>query len=101
MVRENPGDYYESKIQLRPYNQNVLDFVRGKINERSNISIVKESKLKTGIDLYLNSNKFALILGKMLKKSFKGDVKISRKLFGRSRSTSKALWRVTVCFRLK
>ncbi len=100
MARENPGEYYESKLQLRPYNEKVLYFLKKKIEERNDVSIAKETILKTGVDLYLSSNKFALILGKQLKKYFKGEVKISRKLFSMSKITSKQLWRVTVCFRL-
>ena len=101
MVRDYPKEYYESKLQLRPYDKKVLDYVKKKIEKRKDVFISKEIKLKTGIDLYLSSNKFALILGKQLKKSFKGEVKISRKLFSVSKTTSKKIYRVTVCFRLK
>ena len=101
MVRNLPREYYESKLQLRPYNEEVLDYVKKRIKNRNDVSIAKEIKVKTGVDLFLTSNKFALILGKQLKKSFKGEVKTSRKLFSMSKITSKQLWRVTVCFRLK
>ena len=94
-------DYYEAIIQLRPYKKEVLDFVRNKIAKRKNVFISKETELKTGIDLYISSQKFARALGKKLKKSFKGELKTTRKLFSRNRQTSKDIYRVTVCFRLK
>jgi len=101
MVRNLPREYYESKLQIRPYNQEVIDYVKKRVKERNDVSIAKETKLKTGIDIHLTSNKFALILGKKLKKAFKGEVKTSKKLFSVSRMTSKKLYRITVCFRLK
>lgn len=101
MVKNHPKEYYESILQLRPYDKKILNYVKKRVEKRKDVFISKEVKLKKGIDLYLTSNKFALILGKKLKKAFKGEVKISRKLFSRNKLTSKRLWRVTVCFRLK
>ena len=47
----------------------------------------------------ISSNKFARALGKKMKKSFKGVLKESKKLFGRDKMKSRDLYRVTVCFR--
>lgn len=94
-------EYFESILQLRPFDEKVFDFVLKRINERNDVFISKEVKLKTGVDLYLSSNKVAVIIGRMLKKSFKGTIKISKKLYGQSRQSSKLLYRVTVCFRLR
>lgn len=91
--------YFEAKLQLRPFNKEVFNYVIKQI-KKNNVLIAKEVKLKYGIDLYLTSNRFALALGKKLKKAFKGTLKISRTLYSRDRQTSKTLYRVTVLFRL-
>lgn len=92
--------YFEAIIQLRPYNTEVLNFVKKKIEKRENVEISKEVKLKTGIDLYLTSQRFARALGKKLKKTFKGKLVLTRKLHTISKKTGKPLYRVTVLFRL-
>ena len=93
--------YYESILQIRPYTKEVLDFVKKQIDKKENVFISKEINLKTGVDLYLTSNKFAINLGKLLKKRFKGTLKISKSLYSRDKQTSKLLYRITVCFRLQ
>jgi len=100
-MKQQNNQYFVSIVQLRPFNQEVLDYVKKKIQEDGNIFISKEVELKTGIDLYLNSNRFAIALGKMLKKRFKGTVTLSRSLYSRDKQTMKLLYRVTVCFRLQ
>lgn len=91
--------YYEAILQLRPAKKELIDFVKKKIEEREDVFISKTVELKTGIDFYLNSWRFAVSLGKMLKKSFGGNTKLSRTLFTQSRQTSKKVYRVTVLFR--
>ncbi|MBI2663525.1 hypothetical protein HYX15_03270 [Candidatus Woesearchaeota archaeon] len=91
---------YQAIIQIRPKNMEVYDFVINLIRERKNCFINKEEELKTGIDIYINDKTFAVAVGKKLKSRFGGTVKLSRKLHSRDRQTSKALYRVTVCFRL-
>lgn len=93
--------YYEAILQIRPKNKGVLDFVKELIDKRNDTFISKEKENKYGYDLYLTSQKFAQIIGRKLKKAFKGELKISRKLYGRSRQTSRIVYRLTVCFRLK
>lgn len=92
---------YEAILQLRPENKKVLDFIKKQISKRKDVSIINEIPLKTGIDLYLNSKRFAISVGRKLKKVFRGDLKISRKLYGLDKQRSKKIYRVTVCFRLK
>ena len=99
MIYSKDG-YFEAKLQLRPYNKEVLDFAKKQIN-KSNSLIAKEIKLKQGVDLYISSRKFAVILAKKLKKVFGGETKVSKTLFGINRLTSKKVYRVTVCFRQK
>lgn len=93
-------EYFQAIIQLRPYDQGLLDFVERRI-EKSDAWISKRIRLKTGVDLYLSSNKVARQIGKVLKKVFKGELKESRKLYSRDKQTSKNIYRVTVCFRLR
>ncbi len=92
--------YYEGILQLRPFNKDVLDYVKKQI-EKSDCLISKEVDLKDGTDLYLTSQRFAISLARKLKRVFKGEVKISRSIHTRSRVTSKDVYRVTVLFRLK
>ena len=96
---KNP-QYFEGILQLRNPNEEAISFIRNQFKKRKNVFIAKEEKLKTGIDLYISSNRFILSLGKKLKESFKGELKTSRKLYGVDRQTGKLRYRVTVLFRL-
>ncbi|MBC8501315.1 MAG: hypothetical protein H8D38_06145 [DPANN group archaeon] len=92
-------EYFESTLQLRPKNKEILDFTAKQIEKNNDVFISKVEEQKDGWDIYLSSNKAALTIGKKLSKSFKGELKTSRRLFGRDRQKSKHLYRVTVCFR--
>lgn len=94
----NVGAYWEVKLQLRPYDKEVIEYVYRHLKKNKK-EIVLEMKLKEGLDIYLADRKFAASLGKRLTKVFKGETKISRKLFTRDRVTSKQVYRVTVLFR--
>ena len=96
----NP-QYFEGILQLRNPNEEVLNFISNQFKRNEKVWIAKQERLKTGIDLYISSNKFLLALGKKLKKSFKGELKTSRKLHTKNRLTSKNVYRVTVLFRLQ
>ena len=96
----NP-QYYEGILQLRNPNEEALNFIRNQFKNNKKAWISKQEKLKTGIDYYISSNSFLMALGKKLKKSFKGDLKISRRLHTQNRLTSKHVYRVTVCFKLE
>ncbi len=91
--------YFQGKIQIRPYNEEVINFMKKMIDKRNDILISKEEKLKTGMDFYITSNKAAKSIGLQLKRRFKGELKITRKLYGMDRLTSKKVWRLTVLFR--
>lgn len=86
---------------MRKPNQETINFIRNQFRNNKKAWIAKEEKLKTGIDYYISSNHFLLALGKKLKKSFKGELKISRRLQTKNRITSKNVYRVTVLFRSK
>ena len=92
-------DYYQGILQLRDINSEVLSFVYNHVKKRGDVAITRTIKLEKGVDLYLTSQKFITILGKKLKDSFGGQLKISSKLHTRSRS-GKDLYRVNALFRL-
>ena len=92
--------YYEGKLQLRNAEQHIIDFVYSLISSREDVRIAKVEKVRNGIDVYISSQKYLQIIGKKLQKQFRGELKISRRLHGRSRSSSRDLYRLTVLFRL-
>jgi len=101
MTIYSKDQYYEAKFQLRPYDEEVLKFIYALI-DKHDVLISKEEKSKAGIDLYLTSKKFMImILQKQLRKHYEGEFKLSRSLFGKDNFTSKLLYRSTLLFRLK
>ena len=102
MKKENKhAGYYEAILQLRPAKREVLDFV-DEMLQRKGITISKIIKLKTGVDIYVSDQKFARsVLGPQLKRRFKGELKITRSLYGQNKLTSRLVYRATVLFRLK
>jgi len=97
---KNP-QYFEGFLQIRNPNEECINFIKNQFKNNKKAWIAKEVKQKNGFDLYISSNSFLLSLGKKLKKSFKGTLKTSRKLFTQNRLTSKQVYRGTVCFRLE
>ena len=96
------AQYYEAILQLRPAQEQLLQFLLEELSKRQDVFISKEVHLKNGVDIYLSSHQFTKSLGQRLKRKYKNsDLKISRTLYSRSRMTSKLLYRVTVLFRLK
>jgi len=93
------SSYYEAILQLRPAKKELLNFIDKRIEERGNVTIAKIEELKTGVDIYLSSWRYALSLGRMLKRSFGGTIKITRSLYSQSKQTGKRIYRVTVLFR--
>jgi len=93
--------YYQAIIQLRPANERLIEYTLNYLKNKEDVTIAKREKLKTGIDLYISSNRVALALGKRLKQVFPGELTLSRELHTRDRQTSRDLYRVTVLFRLQ
>ena len=93
------SNYYQGILQLRDVNEEVLGFVRNQIKKRGDVFITKAVKLPNGFDFYITSQKFIRILGKKLKESFGGELKISAKLHTRNKQ-GKDLYRVNAMFRL-
>ena len=92
-------EYFEAKLQLRPKDQELIDFAKKLIDKNKDILISKEEEYKYGVDFITTSQKQTQNIARQLKRRFKGKITISRKLFKIDRLTSKKVWRVTVCFR--
>ncbi len=97
---KNPS-YFEGILQLRNPNEECINFIRNYFKNNSRAWIAREEFIKTGVDLYISSNKVLLALGKKLKKSFNGELTISRRIHTQNKMTSKDVYRITVLFRLK
>ena len=93
------NDYFEGILQLRNPNNEVISFIKSQIKKRAGVFITKEQKVNNGIDFYITSQKYLQALGKKLKKSFQGELKISSKLHTKNKLTSKNVYRVNVLFR--
>ena len=91
-------DYYQGILQLRDVNDEILNFVFNQIKKRNDVTITKTVKFSNGLDLYITSQKYIRVLGKKLKDSFGGELKISSKLHTRNKQ-GKDLYRVNVLFK--
>ena len=93
------SDYFQGILQLRDINEEILSFVHNQIKKRGDVAVTRTVKLANGLDLYITSQKFIRILGKKLKDSFGGELKISSKLHTTNKQ-GKELHRVNAFFRL-
>ena len=91
-------DYFQGILQLRNVNEEILSFVYNQIKKRGDVAVTRTVKYPNGIDLYVTSQKFIRLLGKKLKDSFGGELKISSKLHTRNKQ-GKDLYRVNVLFK--
>jgi nonsense-mediated mRNA decay protein 3 len=94
------ANYYEGILQLRNPTKEVIRAVRNMVEGNDLIFTAKEARVKGGFDLFLSSQKIMQVIAKNLQKRFGGEIKISKKLYGIDRQTSKNIYRVTVLFRL-
>jgi len=95
------GAYWEGVIQVRPKDKEVISFIRNQVGKRKDVKISRELFFKYGVDIYITSQKVTRDIGRMLKNSFDGELKITKKIYGMDRQKSKSLYRATVLFRLK
>jgi NMD protein affecting ribosome stability and mRNA decay len=93
------ANYFQGVLQLRDVNDEIMAFVRNQMDKRDGVFVTKAVKLTNGFDFYITSQKFIRILGRKLKESFGGELKVSSKLHTRSRQ-GKDLYRINVMFRL-
>lgn len=97
------AEYYEAILQIRPANQEVLEFVYSLVEGRNDVKISKIKELKTGYDVYLTNQRFARgTVAGQLKRKYKGaKILISKALYGQHKMTSRLLYRATILFRLE
>ena len=91
--------FHKAKIQIRPNDRALYDFVIDQIKEQK-INITEQKKLKEGSDIFINNATFAVTLSRKFKKRFKGETKITRSLIGENKNKGKRIYRVTVLLRL-
>jgi len=99
------GGYHEAVLQLRGFDEEKYNeiklFVFEQISKFANdpLARVVDIKLsKHGIDFLIGSNRAAKIIAENLAKIFKGKIKISTKLIGKSRD-GKPKYKFTYCVR--
>ncbi len=90
------SDYFEVTLQLRNMREEILDFVQSELNSR-NMKIAQIEKQRNGVDLYLPSQHFAASLARKLVAKFGGEMQITTRLFGVSK-TGKTLYRAAILY---
>ncbi|MFH1210969.1 MAG: NMD3-related protein [archaeon] len=95
------GAYWEGVIQVRPKDKEVIDFIRAQVKKKGGAKISKELYFKYGADIYITSHKIARDIGRKLKGAFKGDLVVTKKIYGYDNLKSKSIYRATVLFRVK
>jgi len=99
-VKNRHAEYYEAILQLRPATTELIDFIMDNLEQRG-INISKVIEHKTGLDLYLDSQKYARsTLGPLLKRKFNGKLVITKTLYGVDHLTQRQIYRATVLFKL-
>ena len=93
------SDYYQGILQLREVNDEIMGFVNNQIKKRGNVAVTKTVRFSNGVDLYITSQQFIRAVGKKLKESFGGELKVSSKLHTVNKQ-GRELYRVNVLFRL-
>ncbi len=91
---------YEAILQLRGNNDKVEDmqnYVESHLRE--NVRITRIKAVKTGVDIYLNSRRFANSVARALNKAFGGIIRINKKLYSVNHLTSKKVYRTSILFR--
>ncbi|MBN1155998.1 hypothetical protein JXA85_00135 [Candidatus Woesearchaeota archaeon] len=91
------NNYFEGTLQLRNTDEEINSFVQNQI-DKSGKTIAQVKKLKDGYDLYVSSQHFLQNLGKKLRANFGGKLEISKRLYSRSRETSRLVYRITVLY---
>ena len=94
-------NYYEAIIQLRPYDEEIFDYIEAEMKKRKEaVFVTRIEEQKTGIDIYLTSQKFARTLGPKMKKRFRGwELKMTRKIHTRDKQRSRDVYRATILFK--
>ncbi len=99
MKRFFPSGYYEAKLQVRPKDKKLLEFVFREI-KKSDIEIIDKNELKEGYDIYINSANFAVKLGKLFRNEYKIKPKVSKTLTGEDKAAGKRIYKLTVLLKI-
>jgi len=90
--RVNVGEYFEARLQIRPVDKKVLEFVLKRVKP------IRVINYKFGFDIFFRDKKEAFNISKDLKKEFKGEVKATKTIFGGGKG-NKIIYRHTFLFR--
>jgi len=93
-------EYFEGSLQVRNPNEMVEEYIKKDFENagKKGIFVSKKTILKNGYNLMVSSQRYIQNLGKRLQAEFGGELKVSKKLFGINKETSKELYRVNVFF---
>ncbi len=91
--------YYEAILQIRPYSEKIVNYIKYVVSQRKDVFITQEEELKEGVNFYITSKSFAMILLSDLKNKFDGETKITRELYSQKKDGT-AIYRSTILFRL-
>ena len=94
----DPKEYFEAIFQLRNPRDEILKFIDNELREQK-VLVACRRDCSQGMDFYLSSQHSAQNIGKKLQQKFGGELKITKRLFSRSRITSREIYRVTVYYR--
>jgi NMD protein affecting ribosome stability and mRNA decay len=94
-----PSGYYEAKLQIRPKDQELFDFISSHI-KKSGVKIVDINELKEGFDIYITSSKILSKLGRAFKNKYKIKPKMSKTLTGEDKQAGKRIYKTTILFRI-
>ncbi|MBI5065654.1 hypothetical protein HZA97_05440 [Candidatus Woesearchaeota archaeon] len=90
-------EYFEGILQLRNYDQELLEYVLNAIEKDRRAVVTKTIKVnKNCVDLYLTSQKYLRILGSRLRQNFCGVFKETATLH--TQKKGKDLYRITILF---
>lgn len=97
-MKQHPSDYFEGILQIRDPTDELLDWIRKRIQTQERARIAKEKKVTNGVDFYISSQHYLQNLGRQLKDKFGGILKVSKRLHTMDKMTSRHVYRVTVLF---
>ena len=91
--------YYEVIFQLRKPSKHLHSFFEDQLRTRE-IHVSQKDKVRNGMDYYLDDQKGAKRILKLLRQKYHGLAKTARKLYTEDKQSSKRIYRWTLLFRL-
>ena len=90
---------WNARLQLRPKSKKLYGFVMKKL-EKNSVLIIRQDELKEGYNIYISSASFGMSLGKLFKREFKGEVKVTRSLIATDKRSQRRIYKLTVLLRM-